>query len=387
MKKIIVALLAGASYLTTVAAHAEDVLKIGAPLPLSGPGAAWGTSLLNAVKLAAKNVNEDGGLKVGDKTYKVDVVPYDDKYQATEAVTIVNRLLSVDETKYFAGPIGSAGLLAVQPMWQKADAVGITLSFTAKAIGPDYPGIFRVAVTSNEMAQPQVDWVIKDAGLKSVVGFFENDETGHAMQGDTERAYQSAGAAFSSELFERGTVDFTPLLTRVLFNKVDGIELSGLSPTTAGLIVKQARELGYEGSIIRTGGPATQEIVNVAGVEAAEGIYVHAPINPQDDVMAAFIKSFEDEFGSSMNGFAPFFYDGTMMMLKAMQDAGTVEDTVKVRDAMAGLSGYEGVLGSISWVGKEQYGIDRQISVPFYVGKIKDGVEEVVAHCDINKCE
>ncbi|SLN42376.1 ABC transporter substrate-binding protein [Oceanibacterium hippocampi] len=387
MKKNLAALVLGASLLTAAHAQAEDVLKLGAPFPLSGPGAAWGTAVLNGVKLAAKDVNEAGGLKVGDTTYKIEVVAYDDKYSASEEVTVVNRLLSVEGVKFFTGPIPSAGLLAVQPMLKKADAVAITLAFTSKAIGPDYPGIFRVSITSHEMAQPQVNWLIKNVGVKKVVGLFENDETGHAMEADTATAYKKAGATYSSEFFERGTVDFVSLLTRVLFKDIDAIELSGMSPTTSGLIIKQARELGFTGKIVRTGGPATQEIVHVAGKEAAEGIVVHAPINPYDEQMAAFIARYEGEYGAGMNGFAPFFYDGTRMMLKAMQDAGTVEDPIAVRDAMAALSEYEGVLGKVSWVGEETYGINRQISVPFYIAEIRDGKEKVVATCNVIVCE
>ena len=58
-----------------------------------------------------------------------------------------------------------------------------------------------------------------------------------------------------------------------------------------------------------------------------------------------------------MNGFSPYFYDGVHMLFKAMQTAGTVEDSAAVRDALAGIKDYPGVLGTLNWTGKEKYGI------------------------------
>src|SRR5690606_18067988 len=130
--------------------------------------------------------------------------------------------------------------------------------------------------------QPQIDWLVKSQGIKKVGALFPNDETGHQIAQDLTAAYGTAGADLAAtEFFERDRVDFVPLLTRMAARGIDTIELDGNSPTTAGLIVKQAREIGFTGKIVRTGGPATQEIVNVAGVESAEGMFVHTPINPE----------------------------------------------------------------------------------------------------------
>ncbi|MCL4744158.1 MAG: ABC transporter substrate-binding protein [Burkholderiaceae bacterium] len=386
-RTVAVGILFATTFLSTAALQAAETLAIGAPLPLSGPGAAWGISMQHVVEMAAKEVNDAGGLKVAGKTYTLKVIPYDTKYQANEAVTVVNRLISSDHVKYFVGPMGSATLLAAQPLLKQNGAVAITLAFTPKATNPENPGIFRVSVGSQQMAMPQISWLVKHKNLKNVIGLVENDETGHAMEVDTARAYKENGVAYRTEFFERNSVDFVSILTRALAGKVDAIELSGMSPTTAGLVVKQSRELGYAGLIVRTGGPATQEIVNVAGKKAAEGLYLHAPTNPSDPVLVAFKKKFEATYKHPMNGFAPFYYDGFNMMLQAMRTANTVDDTIKVRDAMASLKNFQGVLGKVEWTGAKTYGIDRQISVPFYIAQLRDGQEVVIAKCTIDRCE
>ncbi len=83
-----------AGVLSSAAAQAEDILKIGAIVPLSGAGAAWGQALLYGAQLAAEDLNSSGGLEVAGKKYRLQVIPYDDKYQANEAVTAATRLVS-----------------------------------------------------------------------------------------------------------------------------------------------------------------------------------------------------------------------------------------------------------------------------------------------------
>jgi branched-chain amino acid transport system substrate-binding protein len=363
-------------------ASAQETLKIGALVTLSGAGAAWGQGMLHAAELAADEVNAQGGLEIGGKKYRVSIVAYDDKYQSNEAVTATNRLVFEDQVKYIVGPVGSAPVLAIQPITEKNKVIIFTLGFTSKALAADKPFTFRPNITTGEMSQPQIDWMVKTKNVKRVGGLFPNDETGQQIARDVDDAYKKAGAALTSrEFFERERVDFVPLLTRILASRVDAIELDGNSPTTAGLIVKQARELGYTGLIIRTGGPATPEIVNVAGKEAAEGIYVHTPIDPKVPSLAKYIERYNGKYKQTMNGFSPFFYDGTKMLFEAMRRAGTVTDTDRVRTALESVTNYDGVLGKLNWTGKAQYGIDHQVSAPFYIAQVKNGQEVIVARC------
>ncbi|MBE0594096.1 MAG: ABC transporter substrate-binding protein [Gemmatimonadales bacterium] len=372
----------------TTAQAQQETLKIGALVTLSGAGAAWGQGMLHAAELAADDANAQGGLEVAGKRYKVEVIPYDDKYQANEAVTVANRLVFEDKVKYIIGPVGSAPVLAIQPITEKNGVIVMTLGFTPKALGADKPYTFRPNVTTAEVSQPQIDWAVKSLGIKKVGALFPNDETGQAIAKDLQAAYGKAGAELAAtEFFERDRVDFVPLLTRIMARRVDAIELDGNSPATAGLLVKQARELGFDGTIIRTGGPATQDIVNVAGKEAAEGLLVHTPIDPALPSTAAYIQKYDAKYKRAMNGFSPSFYDGTHLMFEAMRRAGTVSDTDKVRQELEKISGHKGALGEVSWTGQERYGAAHQLDAPFYVAEVKDGKEVIRARCNSEGCK
>lgn len=385
MKRIVKAILP-AALLLPVAAHAQETLKIGALVTLSGAAASWGQALLYAGQFAAEDYNSKGGLEVGGKRYKIEFVPYDDKYQAGEAVTATNRLVSDDKVRYMIGPLGSAPALAVLPTTTQNRIVTFTLAFTPKALGPDKPYSFRVPLTTEEFSYPAIAWQVKHFSLKKVGALFPNDETGQAMSSDIEKAYAKAGASLSSkEFFERNRVDMMPLITRMMASGIDAIDLNGDPPDTAGLIVKQARELGFKGPILRNGGPATAEIIAVAG-KAAEGMMVYSLTDPENQAVAAYAKRYQEKYSKKMNGFSPGFYDAAHMLFLAMQKAGTVTDSEKVRDELARLKDYQGIQGTVNWVGRERYGIDRQMDAPFFVSEVRNGVEVVRARCTVQAC-
>src|SRR3546814_1090668 len=85
-------------------------------------------------------------------------------------------------------------------------------------------------VTTVEVAQPQVEWLVKAHGVKKVGALFPNDETGQQIAKDLAAAYKRAGAELAAtEFFERDRVDFVPLLTRMAARGIDAIELDGNS--------------------------------------------------------------------------------------------------------------------------------------------------------------
>lgn len=365
-------------------AVAQETLKIGAIVTLSGPGAAWGQAMKNAAELAADKVNAAGGLEVAGKKYKVEVVAYDDRYQAGEAVTVANRLVFEDKVKFIIGPTGSAPALAVQPTTEKNGVLTSPLGFTDKALSAAKPLSFRPVLTTMEFAEPQIAWMIRNQGVKKAGGLFPNDESGQVIARDLDAAYKRHGGELAAkEFFERDRVDFTPLLTRMLARGIDTIELDGNSPATAGLIAKQSRELGFKGRIVRTGGPATAELVAVAGKEASDGMIVHAAIDPNLPSTRAYLDLYLARYKVLPNGFSPAFYDFASMMFEAMRRAGTTTDAARVAGELEKMKDFPGVLGKLNWTGKASYGIDRQMAVPFYVAEIKGGVETILARCTV----
>src|SRR5499433_3848901 len=95
---------------------ADNVIKFGISTPLSGPAAPWGIPHKQAMELVFDEVNEKGGLEVGGKKYKLEVVAYDHKYVIAEGVATVNRLIAKDGVKYISVLGGSVVKAVEEPV-------------------------------------------------------------------------------------------------------------------------------------------------------------------------------------------------------------------------------------------------------------------------------
>lgn len=382
------AVLTAGMALAAGASAQQPTLRIGVIATFSGPGAAWGNSVLGAAQLAAEDVNATGGLEVSGRKYTVAIVGYDDKYKAGDGLTAINRLIFDDKINIVVGPMGAAPALAVLPVATENKVITLAMGWSDRIMSPEYKYNFRPGVPSQVFAPAQVKWVVVKLGVKRVGALFPNDATGQDAASVFDGAYGAAGAKMvAKEFFERDRVDFVPLLTRVLANNIDAFELDGNPPDTAGLLVKQLRELGFKGPIVATSADGVTEIVRIAGNAAATDLYVHQPMMTNSPEVQAYAKRYSERHHVPMNGTAPITQVGMDVLFSAIKKAGSVSDTDKIRDAMASLQGTPTLLGMANWMGKEKWGINHQMTTPFYIGQVKNGQLSIVATCSPDKCE
>ena len=367
----------------TITALAEE-LKIGAIATATGPGTQWGRAVLHGVEMAAEDVNKVGGLKVKGKNYTIKVVNYDDEYTGKGGLSAATRLIFEDKVKFIVGPIGTAPRMAIKDLIEKNKTVNMMGSYSRKALDKDTSFAFRVFVTPEEFAPIFCKWLRQNyPNVKRVAIPAPNDETGWETQSEDIAGYEMNGfEVVFKEFYERGTKDFFPLLTKMMARNPDILELDGNSPGDCGLIVKQARQMGFKGMIAKVGGPVTEELVKIAGKENVEGSIIFVPFDPKDPKIEAFMKRYEAKYHARMNSFLPSFYDATKVLFHAIERAGTVDDTEKVVKALeeVDFSKYkEGLTGPIGWTGKKSYGVNHQAIQKIAVAKIVDGQEVVIA--------
>src|SRR5258708_37676644 len=158
-----VALLSSVFAIPSYSASAQT-LKIGVLATISGAGTAWGIAMQGAAELAAEDVNAKGGLEVGGKKYKIEVVTYDDHYKAADALTAFNRLVFDDGIKYVIGPLGSAPALAVLPVSTENKVITMTMAFTPKALSAEYKYSLRPRIPSDVVSDPPLQSVVHKLG-------------------------------------------------------------------------------------------------------------------------------------------------------------------------------------------------------------------------------
>src|SRR5215467_11610027 len=105
--------LSAAVLIAATGARGQEVVKIGGIGPLSGGGTAWGLAAQRGMELAVEDVNAKGGVKAGGKTYKLELVMYDDQYTGQGGKAAAERLVNQDNVKFIIGPVGSPPALGV----------------------------------------------------------------------------------------------------------------------------------------------------------------------------------------------------------------------------------------------------------------------------------
>ena len=366
------ALLSAAS----ASAHAQGCeQKIGAMGPMAGGAAQWGLAMSGAAELAAAEVNAQGGLKIGDKTCKIVVVPYDSKYTADGAAAGANALAS-QGIKIIVGPVGSPEATGIKPVAARNEQLTWNAAYAKNALEPRFPLVFHVAPGPAVWADSMVKAAMKVFPMKSVALIAPNDQAGTDIVAVDAVAYRENGVQTTEEYYQRGTTNFAPIIARLLAAKPDVVDTASSPPGDAGVIVKQLRLAGFTGPIGRLGGPGTEEIIRVAGgIDVLKDFYWYETVatgDPKVQEIDALYRKYlgkEPVGGTALWGNLP----AARMTLKAISAAGTAEDANKVAEAMRKLPVDDPNMGQGYWTGKKQYGIAQELHFPYGIGFIKDG--------------
>src|SRR6187399_1769271 len=159
---------------------ALEELKIGAIGPLSGGGTAWGLAINRGTQMAVDEVNAAGGLKVGDKTYKIQLVMVDDAYTATGGRTAADRLIKLEKIRFIIGPIGSPSVLGALSATDPSKTLVLSNGFAMNILKNESRAAynFRTIDTTNEFAPAMIEWMHrKHPQVKKVGMLGTNDAT------------------------------------------------------------------------------------------------------------------------------------------------------------------------------------------------------------------
>ena len=360
------------------AVQADDkTLTIGLLGPLSGGAASYGVELMRGAELRVEEINKAGGLKVGADAYRIKLVSYDHKAQAADTATATNKLIFQDKVKYIIGNAVGATCNAAQTITEPNKVMFAFVCWGTNNLAPEKPYSFRSMLSQWELAEPFYRWVKENhPKIKRVAAISPNDTSGKDTNTAVVKALKALGFEVAAdEYYERGTKDFYPVLTKILAQKPDMIDVAAAPPGEAGLILKQAMELGFKGAKGWTAGINPFTIISVAGREAAEGVWSPANINVKGDHVSAAVRKFgetyEKRYGEVPGAIAVANYAAFDVFTQAMQKAGSV-DTDKVL-AVLTTEQFQTVWGPLALGGKETYGIDRQFLYPLVISEVRQG--------------
>ena len=277
-------------------------IKVGAIMPLTGPGAAWGIGVSNGMLIGAEDINAAGGISVGGKTYHFKVYREDDQYRGAVGLTKCQKLIYETKIDPFIATISSATVGAIQPITEPQKIILLCCSQGAEVTGPQFPYTFRALSYVPLHSYALHDYIVeKYKSAKRIAVISPNDASGWGgTKGATWSALKHGFDIVFSEYYERSVKDFNPLLNKLLLTKPDIVSLGASSPGTAAMIVKQIRELGYTGLITGDTRQEWEQIVKIAGPKAAEGFLVNSYLADSSKAYKganAYYRKYLDRYG------------------------------------------------------------------------------------------
>lgn len=275
MTAAVAAALAGASVLALAPSTASaEALKLGLSVPLSGNGWTWGLGMKWAAEAAAKQINGEGGIESGGKTYTLEVIAYDNKYNTADGTKVAQTLFTRDNVDFIVGAMGTGPTQALQSIAERRDKLIFTTAW-GRSMGPDHPLTFTQAHTSAKM-MPELFAYIKQTNpnAKTVALVNPNDATGKAVEADARAFWTKIGiSVVMSDFFERDTTAFQSVATKIVQAKPDIVDASSGPPDIAGRLFKELRTQGWKGIQVIAAGGSAATLIKTAG-EAAKGTYM-----------------------------------------------------------------------------------------------------------------
>jgi len=356
--------------------NAADTLKLGLSVPLSGAGSTWGVGMKWSAEEAAKEINAKGGIKISGKTYMVEIVAYDNKYNTVEGTKAAQALFDRDNVEFVVGAMGTGPTAALQSIGERRGKLIFTTAWGRNIKGPDHPTTFTEGDTTAETLPYLYKYIKKThPNAKTVALINQNDASGTAVEKDAKEYWEKAGfTVILSDFFERDTTSFQSLATKLVQAKPDIVDLPGGPPDTAGLIFKELRTQGWNGIQVIGAGGSAAALVKTGG-DAAEGTFMglvanfsSATATPlQRQLDAAAIKA----LGEPLNPVTICTWDAVMALKAALENAQTM-DPKKVSETLRTVI-FDSSYGPAAFGGAETYGIAQQILIPVGIAQIKDG--------------
>ena len=331
---------------------ATNPIKIGAIYNLTGGMASLDVPSANGAKLAAKEINEAGGV-LGRQ---IDLIVYDGK---TDAATIGNAATQLVESDKVSAMIGFSDTdmtLAAAPIAAKAGMVFVTSGATSPRLPdqvPDY--LFLAAFGDNVQAAAGAEFAYDQLNAKTAYLLYDKgmEYTLGLAKYFKERFTEKGGQIVLEDTYQTGDKDYSAQITKLKgFGTAPDIVFISSGPDEIGTIVKQFRDAGVDQPIVGGDGYDTPLLTEIAG-PASNNVYftTHSLMDAElgTDAVKKFISAYQAEYNTPPeNAFAGLGYDTVKLLADAIKRAGS-DDPKAIRDALQATQKLPGVTGEISY--------------------------------------
>lgn len=334
--------MAGAAAL---AAYGAEPVKIGFFMSISGRDASFGEASLLGARLAVDRLNAEGGV-LGRP---VELVVEDNRSLAGESATAAKKLISRDHVVALVGECSSARTLEAAPIAQASGIPLVTPASTSPRVTQAGDAIFRVCFTDEFQGEVIATFARRRLGLTRAALLVDSTAPYSVGLGECfSRTFTAlGGAVIASQKYSSADTDFRGQLTAIRAARPDALFLPGYY-VAAGLVAKQARDLGLRATIIGGDGFEAPQLLEIGG-DALEGAYysTHFAVESTDPVSRGFVGAFRAKYNAVPNSLSALTYDAVRLVADAIARAGTTERGA-LRLALSRTRGFAGATGTMS---------------------------------------
>ena len=293
-----------------------EAFTLGAVAPLSGSAAVSGQVMLNAVKMAVNEINENGGI---NGEIPIKLVYDDDEAIPANSVTVTQKLVEQNKVNALIGSVGSSCTLANMKITEAAKIPQITScssNITITQQGDDY--IYRMTATDETHARTLLKYATEVLGAKSCAMINESSDFGMGAYKIVSKVCEEYGVEMlSNEIYNSGDTDFSVQLTKMQKTGADFFILWGYYTETV-LICQQMHQYGIDVPLVGTEYNSPE--LTKLGSEAVDGLILTTPFdaaNP-DEKVQEFDKEYSALYGAGYDQNAPQSYDAVYVIADAV---------------------------------------------------------------------
>ena len=323
---------------------------------ISGDTASLGTDQVRAVEIA---VADRGGELLG---HPLEIQEEDDGCEASAGTTAAQRVVSDTQ---IVGVIGTSCSGAAVPAMEIFSPAGFTMisgsntsPILTQAAGEEgiahQDGYFRTAHNDQIQGAAAAAFAFDELGVKKAATVHDGDPYTQGLADAFGKSFQEFGGEITLATSVNPTdTDMRPVLTEIAASGAEMVFFPIFQPA-ADFIVKQAGEVEGIGDILM-GADGLLSDTFVEDVPETEGMYFSGPATPEGDAYADFVGKYETEFGEKpIQAFHAHAYDAINILLDGIEAVGVDDNGTltigkgALRDEVAGLSGYQGLTGTLT---------------------------------------
>lgn len=338
------------------AGGADSVLRIGAAVSLSGAFAKLGVETKAGYEIWKDVVNKAGGIKVGARKYTVEIIYYDDKSDAQTAAKLTEKLISEDKVKILFGPYSSGITDATATIGERYKIITLASSAYGDVLydkGRKY--LFCAASRASTEYRNMLRMIKEtDPSLKRVAILAADNVAALGWANGGEKHAKALG--FDVVAFEKYPLPINDLSSAILSikSKNPDILLSSGFVTDGILMLRQMKDQRFSPKVVAGAStlPSQELLDNLKG--DAEGLIVaaqHIPGAPWKDPVFGSLLAYEKLLTSvgqtTISDRQVAASAAGVMLQKALERAGTVDDVEKIRAALLGLDLKDTIFGPI----------------------------------------